>query len=344
MKSKAISKSAKRGHARKGLHFLWITDPWDSLDHPKDTTLRLAQAALQLGYACSLAEHHSIRLIEEAVELEASPLTLGSKGEVIRNSAAHRGLSEFDQLHFRVDPPVDLTYLLPLQILCLGIEMLPTARRPELVNAGELLALRSEKTFATLLPWSAGNRLQPDSLVTSRWTDALAFGKPRGRCVLKPLHQAQSKGVELLDFSNDDAIQRSREQFEQTSQRSSQPVLVQEFLEAIHRGETRLWFCDGKLVATALKLPISGDFRVNLDRGSQVQPTRLSSAQKRTATAIQKILVQKRIRLAAVDLIGSLITDFNFTSPGMIVDLERVVQSDLARPIVQSLARRKTRS
>ena len=48
-------------------------------------------------------------------------------------------------------------------------------------------------------------------------------------------------------------------------------------------------------------------------------------------------LVARGIRLAAVDLIEGLVTDFNFTSPGLIPQMEGVLDENLARPIIKAL-------
>src|SRR5205823_7964680 len=100
-----------------------------------------------------------------------------------------------------------------------------------------------------------------------------------------------------------------------------------------------LWYADGKLIGMAKKLPLAGDFRVNIDRGSKLAPARLDARQKTAGLAISRLLKSAGIRLAAVDLIGPWITDFNFTSPGLIPEMEALLGENLARAIVRSLGR-----
>jgi len=45
-----------------------------------------------------------------------------------------------------------------------------------------------------------------------------------------------------------------------------------------------------------------------------------------------------------VDLIGGQVTDWNLTSPGMIPTMERILDRNLAGPIVDALARGAPRS
>ena len=110
-------------------------------------------------------------------------------------------------------------------------------------------------------------------------------------------------------------------------------------MAGIAEGEQRLWFVDGKLLAAVRKLPQTGDFRVNIDGGSRVVATRLTRREREVAAKIGRVLRREKIRLAAVDLIEGWITGFNFTSPGLIVAMERVLGENLARPIVRAVAR-----
>jgi hypothetical protein len=43
--------------------------------------------------------------------------------------------------------------------------------------------------------------------------------------------------------------------------------------------------------------------------------------------------------MAAIDLIADQVTDFNFTSPGLLVQMESLLGRNLAQPIVKSLVR-----
>jgi glutathione synthase len=311
---------------------LWITDPWDTLDHPRETTLRLAQEALKMGVPNAWCDVRSIRW-ENGSVLNArvfEEIPDGMRASEIRMGASRVAKPiEFRSLQYRTDPPVDLAYLHPLQILMSG---LPGSASARIVNPAPVLALSNEKLEASWLP-----KLMPPTLVSSQWEALERFGRKEGRVVLKPLHQAQSKGVELLDWSDSSAAVRVRQIIESATGGFRNPVLLQRYLEAIREGEQRLWFLDGRLLGFVRKLPKEGDFRVNLDQGSRVATTKLTAGEKKAGAAIGKRLRALGIRLAAVDLIDGLITDFNFTSPGLIVQMEELLGENLARPIVKAL-------
>jgi glutathione synthase len=310
--------------------FLWITDPWSTLDHPLDTTLRLAQETLAQGHSSYWCDVRSIRAEGEKIRLDAAPIrAIGAKrreSDFKLGPLKSHAPTDFDQLHYRVDPPVDLAYLHPLQILLLG---LPGRASGRLVNPGAVLLAANEKIEA--------GPLAPPSLASSEWEQLAKFGRAEKKTVLKPLHQAQSKGIELLDWLKDP--KRAHKLLAQATDEFTRPALLQRYLPGIAQGEQRLWFLDGQLLAFVRKLPLQGDFRVNLDQGSRVTRTKLSKSEQATAARIGRQLRTRGIRLAAVDLIENQVTDFNFTSPGLIVQMEAVLGEDLAGPLVRALAR-----
>lgn len=320
--------------------FLWVTDPWETLDHARDTTLRLAEAALELSIENHWCDVRSIRWEKDRVRLDARKIKKIAKGrsEIILGDPRVCEVGEFSSIQYRTDPPVDLAYQHPLQLLHLGAQALPARLRPEIVNPVAALLLANEKLEAGIL-----QGLLPPTVVSSQWEPLASFGKKEGRTVFKPLHLAQSKGVELLDWSTSSGTERARKIIEEASEQFSRPVLLQRYLPGISKGETRLWFLDGKLLACARKLPLKNDFRVNIDRGSRLSPHSPSASEKKTALLIGKRLRALGVRLAAVDLIEGYATDFNLTSPGLITQMEEISGKDLATAIVRRLSKTSSR-
>jgi glutathione synthase len=334
-KLKAKTK-AKPKPKKAPFRFLFVTDPWPTLDHPKDTTLRLAEEAIAQGAEAHWCDARTIRWDQDCVLLDARQILQVYPGRVDKAfklaDAVPAPPADFDSIHYRTDPPVDLHYLHPLQLLAMGTE----GSGVELVNPAEVLFLGNEKLEASAL-----GDLMPPTLVASEWAKLHAFGLSEGRTVLKPLHQAQSKGIELLDWATEAGANRARAALKEATEDFARPVVLQRYLAGISQGEQRLWFVDGKLLASVRKLPLPKDFRVDLDRGSRIVRTELDPAERKAGQRIARHLKERRIRLAAVDLIDGFVTDFNFTSPGLIPQMEGVLGLNLAKPIVQALMRRK---
>lgn len=315
---------------------LWITDPWETLDHAKDTTLRLAEECLRLGIPSSWCDVRSIRWEDGEVLLDACRiLRVGAGREASSIELAPpkaRRPREFGRLAYRTDPPVDLAYVHPLQLLALGTEGKAGC---EIVSPAEVLLLANEKTEAGPL-----GALMPPTRISSQLAVLEAFGRSEGKAVLKPLHEAQSHGVELLDWSTPAAVARAAESLRGATEGFTRPALLQRYLPGILNGEQRLWFVNGRLLATARKLPKSGEFRINMDQGGSVQRTKLTAGEKRAALKIGARLRARKVRMAAVDLIDGFVTDYNITSPGLIVQMERALGENLAGPIVRALIAR----
>ncbi len=318
----------------KKIHrILWITDPWETLDHARDTTLRLMEEAQLAKLEQWWCDVRSIRLEGAHVLVDAKKVL---KIDPTRTTEAFRFTAEraikpsdFTSIHYRTDPPIDLAYLHPLQLLHLS---LADSKSEKLINPSRILFSLNEKFEASTL-----GKLLPPSIVSSQWNHLVQFGKKEGKAVLKPLHDAQSHGIHLLDFSTTPGLKDAQHKIQEASQNYSVPVLLQRYLKAIETGETRLWFLDGRLLATVKKLPLPGDFRVNIDRGSRLAPTKLSLKQTQIARQIGKHLRAHQIRLAAVDLIENWVTDFNFSSPGLITLMEHTLNRNLARIIIEKL-------
>ena len=323
------------------MKLLWITDPWSTLDHPKDTTLRLIEESLRLGVPSYWCDVKSIRWDVSQVKLDAFEVTdvqpsrdaHAFKMRPFRKNSPEAAPTDFTRLIYRTDPPVDLAFIHPVQLLDIA---LCDSKRSELVNPAQALLMANEKLEPTLL----GPQFMPPSLASCRWEDLVRFGKKEGRTVLKPLHLAQSLGIELLNWRSKRDVVEAQVKLEKATQNFTHPVLLQRYLEGILEGEKRLWYLNGKLLAVVKKNPKRGEFKIDMDLGGFLSPTTLDRKDQYAAHAIAKRLKARKIRLAAVDLIEGLATDFNLTSPGLIAPMEPVLNENLAKPIIKSLCKK----
>ncbi|MBC7692464.1 MAG: hypothetical protein H7222_11935 [Methylotenera sp.] len=316
------------------IRFLWVTDPWDTLDHRRDTTLRLIEESVTLGYENHWCDVKSIRLLTNRVLLEAREVQGVFPGRSAKDFKLAAPLTvsptTFTQIHYRVDPPVDLAYLHPLQLLALGVRKKPSS---EIVNSASALFSANEKMEAALL-----GELMPASLVSGQKNVLREFGIEQKKTILKPLFQAQSNGIELLDWDTPAELEKAEHSISAATDHFQRPILLQRYLPGIAQGEQRLWFLNGKLLAVARKKPKSGEVVINMDQGGSLVATQLNAHEIKASKQIGKRLRARKIRLAAVDLIEGYVTDFNLTSPGLLTPMETLLGRNLARPIIQSLA------
>jgi glutathione synthase/RimK-type ligase-like ATP-grasp enzyme len=74
-----------------------------------------------------------------------------------------------------------------------------------------------------------------------------------------------------------------------------------------------------------------------MDAGGFLERYSLNPVEQKIANAVGLHLQKRKVKIAAVDLIGGYITDFNFTSPGLLRQIEQLYCENLAEPVVRSL-------
>lgn len=310
-------------------HWLWVTEEWDTLQPKTETTLRLIAEAERLGVKNFWTFHRSIALQNSQPVVQAHVMSVAQYGKSDTNLTL-AAPSDFNLIHYRVEPPVDHAYWHPLQILCLD-------EKANVLNPPQALMQMNEKFHGSRI-----KTLMPPTLVSSRPESIKKFGIQNKVTVLKPLDQAMSRGVELLKWNSTQEINKNFKKISKMSQNFRQPVLLQKYLPGIKKGETRLLFCFGKLIGWARKVPLQGDFIVNIDRGSQVVAHRLTQKEKRAARLIGAELKKQGVWFSAIDLIDGKISDFNITSPGLLIQIEKVMGKNLAEVLIRSLLERRS--
>ncbi|MBU6153761.1 MAG: hypothetical protein KGP28_05620 [Bdellovibrionales bacterium] len=294
------------------IHLLWITDPWRTLDREQDTTLRLAQEAVNLGIKTYWSASDQILDAADGF-LKVFPFSKDAPYEPTEAMRIHP--SKFNQIHYRIDPPVDQHYRQLLDDLAArGV------KSNQILNPPDLISFQSEK-----LPPPELFHLAPRHAVILSEADALQayfFAKKWPAWVSKPMNLAQSIGVKRRN--NPKTLEEFLSHLESDSDHYRTPVLIQEYLPGITNGEVRMWFAGGRFIAALKKYPADGDFRVLIDHGSRIEAHHPTLREQEIALEVGNSLRHQGIALAAIDFIDGKISDYNITSPGLLVQLERV--------------------
>lgn len=315
---------------------LWITDPWYTLDHLQDTTLRLMQEAINMGIPTFWSSSDQVLSARKNGEIHAAELrkdSLPFTPDSSRIKLDSFPLSTFQQIHFRVDPPVDEKYCKLVDDL-----MAYGATEKQILNPPDLIKNQSEK-----IPPSELSRHAPRMIVIRSLNDlekVAQLFKNDSEIVSKPLHLAQSIGVQKH------AVPQSAAEWgiliEKLTEKFNQEILIEEYMPEINLGEVRLWFAGKKLIGALKKFPKAGDFRVLIDEGSRVSAHELTTTEKSIADDIGIALENQGVLLAAIDLIGNKICDYNITSPGLLVQLEKVHGGkNFAKDVLRELTSRE---
>jgi glutathione synthase len=237
-------------------------------------------------------------------------------------------LDEIEAVLLRVDPPLDLAYLQTLQLLALG-RAAQRRSRTTFINPIEVLLASTSKLEVLRIANAC-----PPTVVSREWKRFDIFGRRQGRAIAKPLHSSQSTDVQRLEWRTRRGREEARRVLEALSVGFRHPVMLQQDLTGSD-DELRLWLLDGAPLAIARKAFLRGSREeIGLCR------TRLTAPQKNTVSILGRHLRSRGIRLAAVDMIGGQVIDLNYASPGMLIELEALTDSDLAGRIVRALSAR----
>ena len=93
---------------------------------------------------------------------------------------------------------------------------------------------------------------------------------------------------------------------------------------------------DGVLLASLLRIPHKGTYII--DDRSTIISTSLNPKEFELAHHVGKKLLLLGIRFAAVDMIEGFITDLNITSPGLLVEAEKIDNMNYAEKIVKKIS------
>jgi len=317
-------------------HILLI-DPLSKLNIKKDTTLQLALALMDKGVeAYCLFERDLFYTNTKLPELSVSTFT----GENIKNSYYLEGfrlldnikyqLKEGDVLHMRLDPPFDGRYLRILWILK-NLAM----QGVKVINSAAGLLLHNEKMRAYSDP-SAVETFVGSS--ADGFRDYLVGLQKKGvtEAILKPLDLYQGMGVQKISFANQSPgdmmaffLNKARE-YQGT-------IVVQPYQKAVETGEVRAVYFAGKFLGAIKKVPRPGEFLANIAQGASFSKCELSASQKQTCDKIATDLLEDGIYWIAYDLIGDHVSEVNITCPGLLVEVSKALEKNLALDIVDQL-------
>jgi len=116
--------------------------------------------------------------------------------------------------------------------------------------------------------------------------------------------------------------------------------MAQRFLPEIVTGDKRVLIIAGQPVPYCLaRIPKAGETRGNLAVGGTGVAQALTARDREIAEALGPILFERGLLLVGIDVIGSLLTEINVTSPTCMVEIRQQTGFDSAAAFVAALER-----
>ena len=213
-----------------------------------------------------------------------------------------------DVVLMRQDPPFDMGYITATHIL--------EHIHPKTLVVNDPAQVRNapEKLFVTHFP-----DLMPVTMVTADRRRIAAFRAEHGDIIIKPLFGNGGAGVFHLrpDDPNMNAL------VELFTERSREPLMIQQYLPAVREGDKRIILVDGVAMGGINRVPAAGEARSNMHVGGRPEPTKLTEREREICARIGPELKARGWIFVGIDVIGGYLTEINVTSPTGLQELAR---------------------
>lgn len=308
---------------------LFIADPMSRLRPLGDSTLALVREVLARGHMAYWATGDDLEFRGDHLVVHASQVEACAKDELAELGAQREhALASMDTVFIRKDPPFDAGYVKLCWLLGLA------ERSVKMINPPSILLRYHEK----LVPLEAVAQgfLRPDDLIpthigtATQAQDWVRRAKPE-KVVVKPFLGFGGNGVSLQEthrFLTEGAM---------TTKGASDPAdqLVQPFRpEVVARGDRRVLYLGGKILADFVRMPQKGNFISNLAQGGSAVAMPMTAEERDAAQRLGKFLAAAGILFAGSDMIGRFISEVNITSPTGLRSLEKLEGKDYASDII----------
>lgn len=291
------------------------------------TTVHLARIALQRGGSVRFVEPWDFevdpfgRVIARAHAFDA-PATAEQLAEALVARRATRRYVELEA--------VDLLLLraAPLDLAVLTFAELAKERGVAVINDPSGLLRVSHKGWLATLP----DVPTPTSVVTrSRASCHVFYASQPDGVVVKP---ARGSGGRSVSRVGPGQLELLDEAFDLAREGSDGYVVIQRYLAEAEDGEKRLVWLDGEVVGGYLRRRAPGEFRHNLKRGGQAEPTDITEQDRRLGRAVAPHLLRAGVRIAGLDVIGGHLIEINALNPGGAFHADRLTGSRIGELIL----------
>jgi len=269
-------------------------------------TTKIAQEAVDRGHKVYETFPHDISHAEGKLIAKARLYT----GAEAPQDEERIDLEKMDVIHFRPNPPVDMAYLSTLYLLN------QISDKVLIINNPEAIIKLPEKIFPLNFP-----KFTPKTLITRDINEIRQFLEKHKEIIIKPLYEYGGNGIIKVKLGENEGLFGN---IQNQLAESKMPLVVQEFLPNVVKGDKRILFVNGEIVGAYSRIPPKGKYIANLAQGGSHQKTTLTSREKEFAKILGPILRENNIYICGIDVIDNKITEINITSPGGFSNIEEL--------------------
>jgi len=300
-----------------------VMDPIGAINVAKDSTFAMLLEMQRRDWQIYYIEQHNIFLRDGGVFAKGCQLQVVDKPQDWFECAAMQilPLSELNVIFMRKDPPFDLNYIYTTYLL-------EQAERHGVlvINKPQSLRDANEKLFTS---WFAN--CCPPTLVSSNVVLHQEFLTQHQEIILKPLSGMGGESIFYLkqgDFNVNVTL-------EMLTKHETLPIMAQQFIPEIVKGDKRILMIDGEPVPYALvRIPATGEVRGNIAVGGLVQGQELNARDHWICQQVGPTLREKGLLFVGLDVIGNYLTEINVTSPTCIRQLDEIYNLNISAKLL----------
>lgn len=303
-------------------------DPIHTVNINADSTFALGLEAQARGHELYYYEPRELSMRDGRVYARGRSMTLRREigNHSTLGSLEKLELEKFDVVLMRQDPPFDMGYITVTH-------MLETIHpRTLVVNDPAEVRNAPEKLFAIRF-----EGLLPPTLISRDPQEIRAFRREFGDIIVKPLFGNGGMGVFRLR-EGDENLNSLLEMF---GQMNREPVIVQQYLPDVRKGDKRIILVDGKPVGAVNRVPAADEARSNLHVGGMAEKTVLTKREHEICEIIGPDLRKRGLIFVGIDVIGDYLTEINVTSPTGIQEIDRFDQTNIAATVWDAIEARR---
>ena len=303
---------------------LFQMDPFNKLNIKTDSTISIIKEALILGIRVYVSNPNDLTLVQKNAFVNFKEVTLiNSKFSFSKQK--NSSINKFDYFFIRQDPPFDLKYLTNCYLLELHQKF---NKKPRFINDPGGIKNFTEKICPIYF-----DSLMPKTLVTS---DEKTFKETllkKKTLILKTLYNKGGEGVIKVEKNDKNSLSK----FKELIGKYKVPVVIQDFVSKVSKGDKRVILIDGQPVGLVNRVPQRGQYKANLNLGGKAEISELSKKELEICRKIKPFLLKNKLFFVGIDLIDEKLTEINVTSPTGIVQIQQLTGVNIAKKLWDKL-------
>ena len=288
---------------------LFVMDPIESININKDTTFVIMLECQARGHEIRYCELKDLFVKDSMAWADSTAVLLERESDYYsKGSTESSPLDDFDIVWMRKDPPFNMDYVYSTYILSRVDES-----ATHVINHPAGIRESNEKMYSLNFA-----DYIPPTLVSKDIEKLKGFLYETGNeIVVKPLDGYGGEGIFLVraDDPNLNVILENITDFGRTY------VMAQKFIKEVSQGDKRVIILNGQPIGAVMRVAAKGEFRSNFHSGGHPEKTTLTERDLEICDGLRQKLMEDRLYLVGIDIVGGYLTEVNTTSPTCVQEI-----------------------